>query len=54
MIKKVIIIFFILISFISFFKINEINYKKHREIKRVLVSHPESLPKKELAIATSF
>lgn len=54
MIKKVIIIFFILISFISFFKINEINYKKHREIKRVLVSHPENLPKKELAIATSF
>lgn len=54
MIKKAIIILFIIISFISFFKINEINYKKHREIKRVLVSHPENLPKKEIAIATSF
>lgn len=54
MIKKIIIIFFILFSFLTFYKINEKNYEKHNEIKRVLVSHPENIQKKEIALATSF
>lgn len=54
MIKKLLIVFFIFFSFISFFKLNEINYEKHNEIKKIIVKHPDNLPKKEVAIATSF
>jgi uncharacterized protein YpmB len=50
----IISVFMLLFSFFSFYKINENNYKKHNEIKEDLVNHPENLPKKEVAKATSF
>jgi hypothetical protein len=52
--RKIFIIILLLISFFSFYKINENNYKKHNEIKENLVDHPENLPKKDVAKATSF
>ncbi|MDR2411594.1 MAG: hypothetical protein LBD88_03285 [Candidatus Peribacteria bacterium] len=54
MIKKFFIVIALLLSFFSFYKINENNYEKHNEIKKDLVDHPENLPKKEVAKATSF
>jgi hypothetical protein len=54
MIKKILIIVLLLLSFFGFYKINENNYKKHNEIKESLVNHPENLPKKDVAKATSF
>jgi uncharacterized protein YpmB len=54
MIKKIIIFVLLLLSLFSFYKISETNYKKHNEIKQNTVSHPESLPKKDVAKAASF
>ena len=54
MFKKVIIIILLFISFFSFYKINEINYTKYKEIKISLINHPENLPEKNIAKATSF
>lgn len=54
MLKKIIIIFLLCIWFFSFFKINEKNYEKHNEIKINLIKHPENLPNKTIAKATSF
>lgn len=54
MIKKIIIIILLWIWFFSFLKINELNYKKYNEIKINLIKHPENLPKKSIAKATSF
>lgn len=54
MIKKIIIIIMLIFSFTIFFKINEINYSKHNEIKKNIIKHPENLPKKNIAISTSF
>lgn len=52
--KKLIVISLIILVLIGFYKINELNYTKHKEIKRSLVDHPENLPKKEIAKDTSF
>jgi len=54
MLKKIIIIFLLCIWFFSFFKINEKNYEKYNEIKINLIKHPENLPNKTTAKATSF
>ncbi|MDD3793393.1 MAG: hypothetical protein PHI37_01155 [Candidatus Gracilibacteria bacterium] len=54
MIKKLIISILVCISLFAFFKINEINYEKHKEIKYNLVKHPENLPNKDIAKATAF
>ncbi|MDD2907830.1 MAG: hypothetical protein PHH98_04260 [Candidatus Gracilibacteria bacterium] len=54
MLKKIIIIVLITIGLFTFFKVNEQNYKKHIEIKNEIINHPENLPKKEIAKATSF
>lgn len=52
--KKLLIITLLLLSFYSFWKINEQNYHKQREIKKEIVKHPEDLPKSEMAKITSF
>ncbi len=53
--SKILIISIILIvSLISFYKINELNYKKNQEIKLNIVKHPEYLPKKDIAVKTAF
>ncbi len=52
--KKILIIIFLIIAFFSFWKINEQNYAKYREIKKETVDHPENLPKEEIAKITSF
>ncbi|MDR2640587.1 MAG: hypothetical protein LBC61_04680 [Candidatus Peribacteria bacterium] len=44
----------LLVSFFGFYKINELNYEKHNEIKESIVDHPENLPKKDVAKITSF
>lgn len=44
----------IILALFSFYKINELNYSKHIEIKRNIVNHPEKLPTKETAKNTSF
>lgn len=54
MLKKIIIIFLLCTWFFSFFKINEKNYEKYNEIKINLIKHPENLPNKTTAKATSF
>ncbi len=54
MLKKIIIIVFITIWIVSFFKVNETNYLKHLEIKEKLINHPENLPEKNIAKATAF
>jgi len=51
--KFIIFIAFIIIL-ISFWEINKLNYKKHREILYLYVSHPDKLPKKEIISLTSF
>jgi hypothetical protein len=45
------VLFFILFGF---YQVNELNYKKHLQIRDNLVNHPEWLPKKEVAVNTSF
>jgi len=52
--KKIFLIILLIISLISFYKINEINYKKIQEIKFNVVNHPEELPTKKVALYTSF
>lgn len=54
MIKKVLVIIAIFISLGFFYKINDINYEKHKQINENLVNHPENLPKKDFAKASSF
>jgi hypothetical protein len=38
----------------GFYKVNELNYIKHSQIKENLVNHPEWLPTKQVALSTSF
>jgi len=52
--KNLIIIILLLITISCFYKINELNYKKHNEIKISFVKHPENLPTKEVAVNTSL
>lgn len=52
--KSLLIIFIVALSLLFFYKVNDINYEKHNEIKKTLVNHPENLPKKDFAKATSF
>ncbi len=51
---KLVKILLLLFCIISFYKINDVNYQKHQEIKDSIVNHPENLPKKEVAKITSF
>jgi len=51
---KIILLILLTLSSISFYKINELNYKKAITIKRNIIKHPESLPTKEVAKNTSF
>jgi len=52
--KNLIIIILLLITISCFYNINELNYKKHNEIKISFVKHPENLPTKEVAVNTSL
>jgi hypothetical protein len=52
--KRLIFTSLIILILISFYKINELNYNKQKEIKRNFVEHPENLPKKQIAKNTSF
>lgn len=52
--KRLIIITLLILAIFSFYKINELNYKKHIEIKISFVEHPENLPTKEAASNTAF
>jgi len=52
--KRLITITFLALSIFCFYKINELNYRKHIEIKIAYVEHPENLPTKEAAVNSSF
>lgn len=52
--KKIGIILLLWLALFSFWKINNLNYIKHNQIKINLVQHPEWLPTKEFAKKTSF
>lgn len=52
--KKILFLFLLIFILFGFYQINEINYKKHLEIRENLVNHPEWLPTKEVALNTSF
>jgi hypothetical protein len=54
MFKKIFFILFVLGFLVLGFFVSTKNYQKHREIKFQLVSHPENLPKPELAAKTTF
>lgn len=53
-IKKLFYILLLILVLFWFFKINELNYQKEKQIQANLVNHPENLPKNEVAKATSF
>ena len=53
-IKNIFIFILLILALISFYLINELNYKKIREIKLNVVEHPENLPTPEVAINSSF
>lgn len=52
--KKIGLLFLLLIVLVWFYYTNESNYNKHVEIKQDLIEHPENLPTKETAVNTSF
>lgn len=52
--RKLMFLFILIFILFGFSQINEINYKKHLEIRENLVNHPEWLPTKEVAFDTSF
>ena len=52
--KKIAIIGLLLLTLFWFWKISELNYIKHREIKRDLVEHPDSMISKYFAKGTSI
>ena len=41
-------------TLIGFYKINTLNYGKHRQIQAVLINHPEKLPNSQTAKISSF
>lgn len=53
-IKKLFYILLLILVLFWFFKINELNYQKEKQIQANLVEHPENLPKNDVAKATSF
>lgn len=52
--KRLITTTLIILALISFYKINNLNYIKHIDIKNSFVEHPENLPTKEAALNSSF
>jgi hypothetical protein len=52
--KILIITTTLILTLVIFYKINELNYRKHIEIKRNYINHPEDLPTKESARMSSF
>ena len=52
--KKIITTVLLVWALYSFYQINTLNYKKHIEIKRSYIEHPENLPTKEAALNSSF
>lgn len=53
-IRNIFIFILLILALTSFYLINNLNYKKFREIKLNVVNHPETLPTKEVAKVTSF
>ena len=51
--KKIPVIVLLLLIGLSFYKINQLNYIKHKEIQQSVVNHPENLPETKLARITS-
>ncbi len=54
LLNKMIFIIALIAILFSFYKINELNYIKHNQIKSNFVKHPENLPKSDVAKITSF
>lgn len=52
--KKIFFFVLLWIVLFSFYKINEENYIKQKQIKENIVNHPEFLPKSDVAKITSF
>lgn len=52
--KKIGVIILLLLILTGLYKINELNYINHLEIKQSIVKHPENLPTKQTAENTSF
>ena len=53
--KKIWIVYVALIPLcIGFYKVNELNYRKQKEIDASFVKHPEMLPQSEAAKISSF
>nr|MDD3720240.1 hypothetical protein [Candidatus Gracilibacteria bacterium] len=52
--KKIFCILMLIIILFGFYKVNELNYQKKKQIQENLVNHPENLPKNDVAKATSF
>lgn len=53
-VKKILFILFLIFVLFLFYKINSLNYLKQKQIQETFVSHPENLPKNEVAKLTSF
>ena len=51
---KILYILILISVLFWFYKINELNYIKQKQIQEKLVNHPENLPKNEVAKVTSF
>ena len=47
--KKIAVIVLLLLTGLSFYKINALNHLKHKEIQQSVVNHPENLPETKLA-----
>ena len=52
--KKITLIVLLILSLVSFYKINLLNYKKAKLIKNNIINHPDNLPTVEVAKNTSF
>jgi hypothetical protein len=53
-IKKILFILSLIFVLFLFYKINDLNYTKQKQIQDSFVSHPENLPTSEVAKITSF
>lgn len=51
---KILSLFFVLLVFLTWFYVNDINHKKLKQIKSQLIVHPEMIPEKNFAKYTSF